>query len=584
MRIAKLLKPEVMLRSAASLCLLTLLLSTYTSGQSEAESEGPSSSAGAGAPMRFEAFETGGAGSVLLPRTAILPHEVAVVMDENRPFSVEIGEYYALERGIPAANRVYVAIPPPTQGAGEVIGTDEYLALKAEIDAALANRPDIQALVLAWKFPYTVDGFTSITSALGLGGAFVNAWGDCDELTPPQPPSSPFYDDSSTMPFTDHGIRPAMALATVEQSRDELHTLIARGLAADGGRPAGHGYLFRTSDSARSVRWSDMKPLPERYAHQGGLSLSYEDNSDPQNPRPGGDFLRDAADVLFYFTGHHFEGQPAYSSIHTNGYLPGAIADHLTSAGGVLHPRGSQLKITQWIRAGATASYGTVMEPCAFTSKFPRVSILIDRYFAGGSVIDSYWRSVLAPSQGLFIGEPLARPWAPSVAFDSGGLVITTTLQEPGQMYVLESAPAPTGPWTWELVVDAVEERSLREIRIPGASPDRHYRLFPDVVPPTTPPYFHVALQCGTDPARLFYWGDASDDVELAGYRLYRNCGGLRKLVGSTTENSLWAELECEGIFDGEGEVEISFYVTAVDGSGNESAPSPSIVLQDVPR
>jgi hypothetical protein len=32
-------------------------------------------------------------------------------------------------------------------------------------------------------------------------------------------------------------------------------------------------------------------------------------------------------------------------------------------------------------------------------------------YLAGETLIESYWKSVAMPGQGLFIGEPLAAPY-----------------------------------------------------------------------------------------------------------------------------------------------------------------------------
>ncbi len=33
-------------------------------------------------------------------------------------------------------------------------------------------------------------------------------------------------------------------------------------------------------------------------------------------------------------------------------------------------------------------------------------------YSHGETIIEAYWKSVLMPGQGLFIGEPLSRPYA----------------------------------------------------------------------------------------------------------------------------------------------------------------------------
>jgi uncharacterized protein (TIGR03790 family) len=66
---------------------------------------------------------------------------------------------------------------------------------------------------------------------------------------------------------------------------------------------------------------------------------------------------------------------------------------------------------TAWLAAGATGSYGTVEEPCNHVQKFPRASVLAQRYGRGETLIEAYWKSVEWPGQGLFVGDPLARPW-----------------------------------------------------------------------------------------------------------------------------------------------------------------------------
>jgi len=38
---------------------------------------------------------------------------------------------------------------------------------------------------------------------------------------------------------------------------------------------------------------------------------------------------------------------------------------------------------------------------------------MVRRYVRGESLIEAYWKSVRWPGQGLFLGEPLARPWGP---------------------------------------------------------------------------------------------------------------------------------------------------------------------------
>jgi uncharacterized protein (TIGR03790 family) len=93
-------------------------------------------------------------------------------------------------------------------------------------------------------------------------------------------------------------------------------------------------------------------------------------------------------------------------------FVPGALADHLTSFGGSLGDPHGQTSALAWIAAGATASYGTVSEPCNHLQKFPHPQLLLLHYAQGASAIEAYWKSVAWPAQGLFIGEPLAAPFA----------------------------------------------------------------------------------------------------------------------------------------------------------------------------
>ena len=62
--------------------------------------------------------------------------------------------------------------------------------------------------------------------------------------------------------------------------------------------------------------------------------------------------------------------------------------------------------------SGATASFGNVTEPCNIAQKFPNIKVLLRHYLQGDSILEAYWKSVAMPGQGLFVGEPLARPYA----------------------------------------------------------------------------------------------------------------------------------------------------------------------------
>ena len=93
-------------------------------------------------------------------------------------------------------------------------------------------------------------------------------------------------------------------------------------------------------------------------------------------------------------------------------WLDGGLGDHLTSFGGQLDAQTGQATALDWIASGATASHGSVSEPCNHLQKFPHPQWLLLHYLQGSTAIEAYWKSVRWPQQSLFVGEPLAAPFA----------------------------------------------------------------------------------------------------------------------------------------------------------------------------
>ncbi|RZL35945.1 MAG: TIGR03790 family protein [Rubrivivax sp.] len=281
----------------------------------------------------------------------------------------------------------------------------------------------------------------SITSAMTLGydarwcsGPPVSSTNNCQQTA-----ASPLYDSEARRPQDELQLRPAMLLGTT--TLPAAQALINRGVAADATLPGGDGWLVRTTDSARSVRWTDFEPLPAAWG--SAFRLNYVDNS--AGPASA-DALSGKADVLFYLT-----GLANVANLSTLQFRPGALADALTSTGGALpNGGGPQMPITAWLDAGATASYGTVSEPCNFPEKFSRASVLIDHYWRGATAIEAYWKAVQWPGQGLFIGEPLAQPFrdTPSFAIVAGEYRISTRALRPGSRYMLQYRLGGGTTWT----------------------------------------------------------------------------------------------------------------------------------------
>ena len=348
-------------------------------------------------------------------RGRLLPSQLGLVLNLDDPDSLALGAYYARARGLAESQILRVSLPPRA-----VLSPDEFAVLLAAVERHFG--PAIQALALAWNQPYAV-GCNSITGALALGYDGSLCSNSCGRSR-----SSGWFNSASTQPLRVPGIRPAMLLAAPTLA--EAQALVDRGVAADGslwrnpvdgegsradaaGPPLAddapaHVLLLDGPDRARQVRRALYPP------GQGG----------PLPWAPGVVWREAAADealpgaqrLLLAITGSvQLPLSPAPQ------WLPGGLGDHLTSFGGDLAGNHGQATAMAWIASGATASHGTVSEPCNHWQKFPHPQVLLGHYLQGATALEAYWRSVVWPQQSLFIGEPLAAPFAQPTAARPGG-------------------------------------------------------------------------------------------------------------------------------------------------------------------
>ena len=318
--------------------------------------------------------------TVVSQRAAALDaRQLAVIVNTRDPLSVSIGNYYAARRGISFQNVIKVGIPPDRP----FLDPAEFGRIKALVDAQSPYY--VQAYAITWVRPFRVDCM-SITTAFAFGFDRAFCAEGCKRTR-----RSIYFNSNTSLPYTVLRVRPTMAIAAT--SLDRAKALIDRGIASDGTNPAGTAYLLSTSDRARNVRSKWYGNVEVLFHDRLRVRVLYQDS------------LRDENDVLFYFT-----GLPEVDGLQTLRFVPGAIGDHLTSGGGVL-VGGSQMSALRWLEAGATASYGTVAEPCNMPQKFPRPEIAIAHYLRGETLLEAYWKSVEMPGQGIFVGEPLAAPF-----------------------------------------------------------------------------------------------------------------------------------------------------------------------------
>jgi uncharacterized protein (TIGR03790 family) len=289
-----------------------------------------------------------------------------------------MAQYYATRRHVPAMNIIGLSVPNRA-----VIGRADLVRLRAAMLKLLPS--NVQSLVLVWSRPYAVECM-SITTAMAAGYKAGFCEPGCSRTQP-----NPLFDAAGWLPADTTGWLPAMLLPI----EDELlsRSIVDRGVRADGSHPPGSAYLVRTQDTARNVRaagYADAQTMVANRIRTVELTTPLQDPP---------------TDIVAYFT-----GAARVAELPMLRFRAGAAADHLTSAGGILDGT-AQMSALEWLRHGATGSYGAVSEPCNLPGKFPSPSVFLDHYLRGETLLESYWKSVAMPGQGLFVGEPLARPF-----------------------------------------------------------------------------------------------------------------------------------------------------------------------------
>lgn len=318
----------------------------------------------------------------MLTSSTITADNVAVIVNSQDANSLEIGDYYINARNIPKKNLITVDIAPSVANLSEA----QFKTLREQIYANIGD--EIEVIVLAWTRPYAVN-CNAITAAVTLGYQAKQCADTCGAGT-----NNPYFNSKSRHPQKDLNMRLSILLPT--DSIEMAKKLIDKSVLSSFILNESTAYFLKTSDGTRSKPREQFFPKDLTKVESKKLWIR----------TIKADSIRDKKDVMFYFT-----GAASVPYLETLNFMPGAVADHLTSTGGVLID-GGQMSSLEWLKAGATGSYGSVSEPCNYWQKFPNPAVLLTHYLAGETLIEAYWKSVYWPTQGLIIGEPLAAPYS----------------------------------------------------------------------------------------------------------------------------------------------------------------------------
>lgn len=175
-------------------------------------------------------------------------------------------------------------------------------------------------------------------------------------------------------------------------STAEVIAMLKRSAAADYSRPTGTIYFAENSDVRSTKRQPLFASAVKAITAVGGKAATFAGTVPKKN---------DVAGAMI--------GSSDFSLIDTK-LQPGAIAEHLTSHGGMLNEGATQTPISDWVRAGAALTSGAVAEPYAVPFKFPAAYMHL-HYVRGCTAAEAYYQSISGPYQMLVLGDPLCKPW-----------------------------------------------------------------------------------------------------------------------------------------------------------------------------
>ena len=329
---------------------------------------------------------------------------VVVVVNQSSTNSVQLGNYYCERRGVPPQNLLRI------NWTGDNINwtrSDFETNLFNPLVAVLANRGlinQVDYVVLSMDIPYRVTdgsappaaGVNATTSALfygfksdqgqsscGLPSGTTNWYAGSEGIFRQTPPISATSNAWLVMMLTSTNLAQAKVVVDC-------------GVTSDYTFPTQTVMLAKSPvDRLRRVRLYVFDNAVLNVRLRGNMAIA---RTNADTPLGMGTLLG-------------YEGGDQVVSLAAGIFAPGAMADNLTSYSGFLFENVGHTTAMDFLNSGATASYGTIVEPCAYLAKFPNAQ----NYFyqaRGFSVAESYYMSVTNPYQGVLVGEPLAAPFA----------------------------------------------------------------------------------------------------------------------------------------------------------------------------
>jgi uncharacterized protein (TIGR03790 family) len=317
-----------------------------------------------------------------------------LVVNQASSNSVELGNYYCERRQVPPENVLRIRWTGGNVSWNQSQFETNLLNPLVEMVAARKLDAQVHYVVLSMDIPFQttyLQTINSTTAALfyGLKNAAGAEWASITNSYARSEQSFP-----AAKPQSAKGPSFLTTMITAK-TLDQARAIVDQGVASDGLAPNEPVIFAKTSDTLRNIR--------HRAFDNAILDLRLMGR--PCTVRTNSNQTFGLTNLFGLQTGL------ANFSVSPRMFVPGAIADSLTSHGGVIFGPNSQTTLLAFLQAGAAGSYGTVAEPTPNPDKFPDPVVYF--YQARGfSLAEAYYQSVFIPHEGLIVGEPLAAPYA----------------------------------------------------------------------------------------------------------------------------------------------------------------------------
>lgn len=349
---------------------------------------------------------------------ALGPQECVLLVNRRSMASVELANFYADLRHIPAANIIHLDLPDQAREAEASFTAAEFNEYIRDPVNKIMRERNIAGHIILWlyslDFPATITttppmSLTGITFTRGevpptdqiASGEWVSPlFAGPDRADGPASPSASL--ENFTLMLTNRMPVPSMLLGwsgSRGMSVGDIKQQLKSAAASDGALPSASSFFEINDDVRTQTRAWQFAPASRELAALGVAAFTASNAP------------ADRSDLIGVLAGRSTIDAAAYGSLK-----PGSYADHLTSFAALFHDP-QQSKLTEWLRRGAAGSSGTVTEPGSreipvrLWAKFPSAR-LFAHYARGCTLAESLFLSTRCPLQILFVGDALCNPWA----------------------------------------------------------------------------------------------------------------------------------------------------------------------------